>query len=229
MTHLVFALRRLDPLTRIEFQEYWLQRHAPLVRSYAAALGITRYHQVHTVADDTTYGGAAFDGVAELWFGGQPTADALEAASELLADERTFIDLTSSPITVVDDRVVVDGPFDGMRMTTLLYKRADRSRDEFAAHWAGPHASLALRHGQTLGTNRYVQLYSTSDAATFPPALERGAPAEPEGIGVSYFDPDKIDTAKLEDAMRELQDDATQFVDAERTVSAFGRVERVID
>ena len=118
MIKLVFCLRRLPRLTREEFQRYWRDNHAPLVRRHAAALGIRRYVQVHTLDDPlqdalrASRGGPdAYDGVAELWW---DSRDALEAAMrddagraaalELLEDERRFIDLARSPLFVAEER-----------------------------------------------------------------------------------------------------------------------------
>jgi len=229
MTHrLVFVLRRRPALSREEFQRYWLEEHAPLVRRSAAELGVARYQQAHTELDDDTYGGLSFDGVAELWFGGRPEATASAAAARLLADEREFIDLASSPIFLARENVVVDGPSNGMRMTTLLYRKAGTTLGEFREYWSEIHAPIALRHGATLGTLRYVQMSPEVEPAGFPPAVERGAPEAPDGFGESYFDPDAMDAARLGDALNELTDDAAFFVDTERTVSAFGRVIPII-
>ena len=49
MVKLVFCLRRLPHLSLAEFQEYWLQKHGPLVRSHAETLRIRRYVQTHTL------------------------------------------------------------------------------------------------------------------------------------------------------------------------------------
>jgi uncharacterized protein (TIGR02118 family) len=118
---LVFCLRRLPHLSREEFQRYWHERHAPLVRSHAAALGIRRYVQTHTLdhplndALRASRGGPEpYDGVAELWWDG---ADALAAATAtpegraageaLLDDERRFIDLARSPLFVAVERPIL--------------------------------------------------------------------------------------------------------------------------
>jgi len=120
MIHLIFCLRRLPQLSREEFQRYWRETHAPLVRRYASALGIRRYVQAHTVTHPVAEAaraargaGAEYDGVAELWFdddafarhGG--TAEAIEAGRMLLEDERRFIDLAESPIFFAHDNLVV--------------------------------------------------------------------------------------------------------------------------
>jgi uncharacterized protein (TIGR02118 family) len=122
MVKLVFCLRRLPHLSRAAFQRHWLEKHAPLVRRHAPALGIRRYVQVHTLADDAVNealrasrgGPPAYDGVAELWW---DSLDALQAAVEseagrragleLLEDERRFIDLAASPLLVAEEHPVV--------------------------------------------------------------------------------------------------------------------------
>jgi uncharacterized protein (TIGR02118 family) len=120
MAHLIFCLRRLPYLSREEFQRYWREHHAPLVRAHAAALGIHRYVQAHTVDHPVAEAMAAargapetFDGVAELWFDAEEllrlmqTDTGVEAARALLEDERRFVDLPSSPIFFAEDTVVV--------------------------------------------------------------------------------------------------------------------------
>jgi uncharacterized protein (TIGR02118 family) len=118
---LVFCLRRLPSLTRAEFQRYWIERHAPLVRSHASTLGIRRYVQTHTLdgpANDALQasrgGPDAYDGVAELWWDGAEALAAATATPEgraagaaLLDDERRFIDLARSPLFVAVERPIV--------------------------------------------------------------------------------------------------------------------------
>src|SRR5437762_12733470 len=106
MVKLGFCLTRLPHLSRGEFQRYWRERHGPLVRESAKALGIRRYVQAHTL--DTPLNDAlrrgrggpeAYDGVAELWLaslealaadGGTPEGKA--AGRRLVEDERTISD-----------------------------------------------------------------------------------------------------------------------------------------
>jgi uncharacterized protein (TIGR02118 family) len=122
MVHLIFCLRRLPHLSREEFQRYWREQHAPLVAAHAAALGIRRYVQAHTVEHPIAQGAAAargtpepYDGVAELWFDTQELLERMqseagaEAARALLEDERRFLDLRRSPIFCAEDHVVLDG------------------------------------------------------------------------------------------------------------------------
>jgi uncharacterized protein (TIGR02118 family) len=125
MVKLLFCARRLPHLSRAEFQKYWHENHGPLVKKHAAALGIRRYVQVHTLdhpiqeAFRQSRGGPeAYDGVAELWWDsldsimGAATRDPKwqEASLALLEDEKRFIDLANSPLRVGTERPVLEGP-----------------------------------------------------------------------------------------------------------------------
>lgn len=123
MIKLSFALRRLPSMSRAEFQTYWRERHAPLVREKAPLLGIRRYVQLHTTdtpLNDALRAGRGgpepYDGIAELWFDGM---DALAAATQsdegraaalaLLEDERRFIDLARSPLWLGEEHEIIAG------------------------------------------------------------------------------------------------------------------------
>ena len=122
MLKLTFCLRRLPALSREEFQRYWRETHAPLVRRHADALGIERYVQVHAAHDDVSAalragrgGPEGYDGVAELWWRDRAAFDAAlakpeaqRAGAELLADERRFIDLARSPLWLGEEHPVVE-------------------------------------------------------------------------------------------------------------------------
>ncbi len=119
MIKLVFCLRRLPTLSREEFQHYWYNTHAPLVRSHAEVLGIRRYVQVHSFEDSLSAGlqrsrggPAPYDGVAELWYDslealGERSPERTQAGRELLEDERRFIDLANSPLWFAEEKGVV--------------------------------------------------------------------------------------------------------------------------
>jgi uncharacterized protein (TIGR02118 family) len=120
---LVFCLRRLPHLSLAEFQEYWLNTHAPLVASHAKTLRIRRYVQSHTsdipglqqALAASRAAEAAYDGVAELWwdsledFGSASATPEGRAASQaLLEDERKFIDHARSPLWVSQEHAIVE-------------------------------------------------------------------------------------------------------------------------
>jgi hypothetical protein len=119
MRHTVYVLRRRSDLTRDAFQKYWREVHGPLVASYAEALGIIRYVQLHTPheasSSDDLRGVMAdpFDGVAELWWEegrGTGSEEARQAAVRaLVEDERNFIDFARSSKWVSEDLAFVGG------------------------------------------------------------------------------------------------------------------------
>lgn len=124
MKKLTFCLRRRPELSSEEFHFYWRFHHGPLVLARAKVLGIRRYVQVRTERNDKLHerlqmrnGGspAAFDGIAELWYDddwplGVRSEAARQAAAELLEDERNFIDLENSPMTMGLELCVVALP-----------------------------------------------------------------------------------------------------------------------
>jgi uncharacterized protein (TIGR02118 family) len=117
---LTFCLRRLPSLSLKEFQDYWLNKHAPLVRSVQPILGMVRYVQVHRLPGDMADGmrrarGAPepYDGIAELWWESEASwraarhnPKAREANRLLLDDEAKFIDLARSPLWLNHEHVV---------------------------------------------------------------------------------------------------------------------------
>ncbi len=120
MLKLTFCLRRLPSLTLPAFQDYWLNKHGPLVRRLQPALGMVRYVQLHRLDNDLADGmcrvrGAPepFDGVAELWWESEETyrtarrnPEAREAGRLLLEDEAKFIDLPRSPLWLNREQVI---------------------------------------------------------------------------------------------------------------------------
>ena len=122
MIKLVFTLRRREGMSREEFQRYWREEHAPLVRRHAETLRIRRYVQTHardTDLDEALAGSRgsearAYDGVAELWWdsledlmAGFSSEAGQAAGAALLEDEAKFIDLARSPLWLGEEHVVV--------------------------------------------------------------------------------------------------------------------------
>jgi uncharacterized protein (TIGR02118 family) len=121
---LTFCLRRLPSLSVLEFQDYWLNNHGPLVRRLQPALGMVRYVQLHRLDTDLADGmrrvrnaPEPYDGVAELWWesedtyrGARRNPEAREAGRLLLEDEAKFIDLARSPLWLNREEVVVGTP-----------------------------------------------------------------------------------------------------------------------
>jgi len=122
---LIYCLRRKEGMSLEEFQHYWHEVHAPLVRKHAQALRIRRYVQVHTL--DTPINEALgrqrgcqvepYDGVAELWWDSMEdfqtavqTEEGRRAAQELAEDEARFIDVARSTLFVAQERPIIPPP-----------------------------------------------------------------------------------------------------------------------
>ena len=122
MIKLTFCLHRRPGLSREEFQRYWSENHAPLVKKHAEALRIHRYLQKHTLDDDLNAalragrgGPEEYDGVAELWWrtredmvAATSTPEGQAAGRELLEDEGRFIDLSRSPLWLGEEKPIID-------------------------------------------------------------------------------------------------------------------------
>ena len=65
LTKAIFLLRRRPDMTVAEFQDYWINGHAPQIPRDA---GVLRYVQNHQVAESYADGEPPYDGVAELSF-----------------------------------------------------------------------------------------------------------------------------------------------------------------
>ena len=125
MIKLVFMVRRREGMAKEEFQRYWKQEHADLVKRHAGLLGIRRYVQTHaldTPLDDALAGSRGseprqYDGVAELWWDSiddlvqAATSEECQAGQQaLLEDERRFIDVANSPIWLGEEITVIGAP-----------------------------------------------------------------------------------------------------------------------
>jgi hypothetical protein len=109
---LIFVARRRPELTPEQFQDYWVNRHAPLVKELQDTVRIKQYVQSYTLdtplnADFCTARGIPFeeppDGVAEAWWeslddvvAGFSGPDGEEAARRLVEDEGKFCDFATS-------------------------------------------------------------------------------------------------------------------------------------
>jgi uncharacterized protein (TIGR02118 family) len=123
MIKVTFCLHRLPKLGLAEFQDYWLNKHGPLVRRLQPALGMVRYVQQHRLDNDLAAGmqrvrgtPEPFDGVAELWWRDEAAftvargPEAREAGRLLLEDEARFIDLKRSPLWLNRENVIYSQP-----------------------------------------------------------------------------------------------------------------------
>ncbi|MEM7767754.1 MAG: EthD domain-containing protein [Pseudomonadota bacterium] len=120
MIKLVYCITRKAGMSREAFYQTWLVDHAPLVKSYAEAIGASRYVQSHTGMDELN---AAFvesrgleppyDGITEVWWpnrqaldAGLTTPEGIEAGAALQADEARFIDFSKSRVFMTEEHEI---------------------------------------------------------------------------------------------------------------------------
>lgn len=123
MIKITFCLTRKPGMSRVEFQDYWLNKHAPLVARHRETLRIRRYVQLHTGdfamtdmirasrAGSLEAAPAIYDGVAQLWWDSLDdlmldTPDTRAAGQALLEDEAKFIDFSKSPLWFGEEKVI---------------------------------------------------------------------------------------------------------------------------
>ncbi len=117
---LVFCCRRRPGLSLEEFQRTWLDDHGPLVRRLRQQLPqMKRYVQSHLIPGVATDGirasrgsGEPYDGITEVWFdgledlGAGTSEAAIDAAQQLLEDERRFLDLPSCSVFMTEEHEI---------------------------------------------------------------------------------------------------------------------------
>ena len=229
---LVFLLHRRPDMSRQAFQHYWWTTHAPLVAARAETLGIRRYQQVHTKMPAREGQPPEFDGIAELWVDAAPTGTPearAQAAAELLADEREFIDLARSPIWMADEHVVLDEPHEGMRITAAVRRRPDATRRQFLAHFHELHLPLVLANNDVLGFRRYVQLHTPDDAETSPLRAARGAPEPFDALSEIWLGPVTPTPARAAEALAVIRDDEEKLYDPTGTILWLSEVKVVVN
>ncbi len=117
---LIWVGSGLSLLSSEQFQDHYLNKHAPLVKGYADAMGIKRYVQVHTVDDplndilrSARGAGKLYDVHAEfIWNFGEMVLPVnlrrmKQAMAEISADEKRFIDFSRSAIWITEEHVVI--------------------------------------------------------------------------------------------------------------------------
>lgn len=120
MIKFVYCVRRHPSLSADQFRKYWLEKHGPLVRSYAQALRAKRYVQSHTLDTPLNMHAQAprgtkppYDGITEVWWdSAEILAEALstpegQAANTALAqDEGRFCDLANCSVFFTEEHTI---------------------------------------------------------------------------------------------------------------------------
>ena len=117
MIKLVYCIRRREDVSAEEFYRYWLEEHAPLVKSVAPEIGACRYVQSHTILPELNSlmlegRGLAepYDGITEVWWDSREQLDlglsseaGMAAGARLVEDESRFIDFSRSRVFFTEE------------------------------------------------------------------------------------------------------------------------------
>ena len=255
MIRLVFALRRQPHLSLQEFQQYWLEQHAPLVASHAQNLGIMRYVQTHRM-DDNSYEGAArargameppHDGVAELWWESEkqlaevmasPAGAAADAA--LLEDERKFIDLPNSPLWLAHEYPQVNPTPENVlaRPRSTIVRvffplRQLPALDDAAArkYWLTEHGPIVRRGAQAVGMLCYRQVHRADSPLNDMLRASRGTIAD-NYLGHAEAWSDRARYSQAPESIAagaSFVADEKNFIDFSRSTIWLGKEHSIID
>lgn len=255
MIRLVFALRRKAGLSRDEFHDYWLNRHAPLVAGFTGDLDILRYVQTHAVDDDASAAARAargdmepaYDGVAELWWASEAdltarleTEAAQRAGAALLEDEARFIDLPNSPLWMAyeypqinpcPEDVVARTRSNVIRVFFSLRQKPELSEADARHYWLTHHGPIVRSHGAATGTLCYRQVHRADSPIDAALQSARGTRV-PSYLGhaEAWIDRGRLPaTEEARHANRAFIEDEHNFIDMSRSTIFFGKEHVVID
>jgi uncharacterized protein (TIGR02118 family) len=209
MVKLVFLCRRRPDLSHEAYVERLLDGHVPLALRHHPTL--RRY--VVNVVEGTRGPAPALDSIGELWFDSladyrERLYDSPDGARAIARDVAGFLGGADAYATVEHvQREPAAPPLTGSRspgdkLFAGLVRRPDRTRAEFAAHWLGRHALLALRHHDT---SRYV---------TNVVEERLGAGVEYDGFAELSFPPGAMGTRlyRSEEGRAEVEADIPRFI-----------------
>ena len=113
MVKIIICAVRKAGLTFAEFDSYWRDRHATVVKSVPEfTRHVRRYVQCHLAAKDVPIAASgAYDGIAELWFDSIEHLNAAFAEPRYLAvirpDELKFVDLDRTISFVTEEFEII--------------------------------------------------------------------------------------------------------------------------
>jgi uncharacterized protein (TIGR02118 family) len=121
MIKLIMCVYRRPELSRDEFQDYWLNKHGPLLQKFATSYKVCRYVQSHTMdtplnkaVQDSRGISQEYDGIAELWW--ESESEFIDAINSIegkklrtvfLDDEAKFLDFSRSAAFFTKEHVLV--------------------------------------------------------------------------------------------------------------------------
>ena len=180
----VALLVRKDGLTHEQFVDHWQTEHTPIAREIE---GVVRYATVLPIEPQSS----EFDGIAELYFEDLDALhDALGSegsrdydpekgkAREARQDVDNFLDIERRPRFIGEEILEKDetgGNTTGLyKHSAFLVRKEGMSHEEFLAHWANEHVTLAR---EISGVVRYARVVPTNPKSS-----------EFDGIAELYFE-----------------------------------------
>ena len=194
MIKVVSVFRRKEGMSVEDFQAYWLEAHAPLVRKIP---GVHRYVQNHTLLSGYKKSVPAVDGVAEVSFSDTDALRAIANTDEIRAvqdDHLKFMDLSSYRELVTEDIVIKDGhiPSGGVKNIELVTRKVGMPPLDFHQYWIKTHGPLG---GSIPQVHRYVQSHARASA------YANGKEPVLDGFALTWFD----DTHAMREAATTVQ------------------------
>ena len=109
-----------------------------------------------------------------------------------------------------------------IKLMFCLRRHPSLTREEFLAHWRGPHADLGVAGAAALGARRYVQNHTLTHDLNDALQASRQAPAPFDGVVELWFDStDAVATTFTDEearrAVRALVKDEPAFIDLENS------------
>lgn len=241
-------------MTRPEFQEYWLKRHAPLVAGLAGDMNLLRYVQTHTLDDPANQAAQEargnmepeYDGVADLWWASekelsQDRSKAMrDAGAALLEDEKRFIDLENSPlwyayeypqINPAPENILASTKSNIVRAFYPLRHKPEMNEDEARHYWLTHHGPIVRSHGQASGTLCYRQVHNANSKMAEGLKKVRGTKVEPYlGHAEAWVDRGAMrSTQEARAANTAFIQDEHNFIDMSRSTIFFGKEHQIWD
>ncbi len=261
MIRVNYAMKRPPGLSPDEFAARLRDLYGPLVAKHQAALDLRRCVQSYALARDPfgeTLRAARpgmqepFDGAVSFWW---PDRDRMaralgapggkSAMEELLACERSFVDLPASAVFVAKEVPQINPmPEDGILARTgtpivkliyVLHARPGLGRDGCQSWWQTRHGAITRRYGTAMGFLRYIQSHTIDDPLNDALRGPRGAMAPYDGLTEVWFD-----RLRLAEVMNHpdadgaegfglLLEDEPKFVDLSRSTTWFAKEQVLVD
>ena len=121
-----------------------------------------------------------------------------------------------------------------LKLTFVLRRRAELSREEFQAYWLNEHGPLVRSHADALGVRRYVQTHTVSSPLNDGLRASREAMEEYDGVAELWWDDHDAFVAASSTpeglaAAQALLEDERGFIDLERSALWVGEEHVIVD